>query len=98
MSGVQNAGRSQNIKTDNTSFEMVEDLKYLRTNVRIQNSMQEEIKCRLKSGNTCYLSVQNLLSSSFLFRNVKIKIYRIIILPVVLVWVWNLVSHTEGGM
>ena len=46
--------------------------------------MQEEIKSRLKSGNACYHSVQNLLSSSLLSKNLKIKIYRTIILPVVL--------------
>jgi hypothetical protein len=46
--------------------------------------IQEEIKSRLKSGNACYYSVQNLLSSSFLSKNVKIKIYTIIISPVVL--------------
>jgi len=39
---------------------------------------------RLKSGNACYHSVQNLLSSSFLSKNLKIRIYRNIILPVVL--------------
>jgi hypothetical protein len=82
MSGDQNAGRSQNVKTDNSSFDMVEDLKYLRTKFRIQNSMQEEIKSRLKSGTAFYHSKQNLLSSGFLFRNAKIKIYKIIILPV----------------
>ena len=49
-----------------------------------QNSIQEEIKSRLKAGNTCYHSVQNLLSYSFLSKNTKIKIYRTIILPVVL--------------
>ena len=38
----------------------------------------------LKSGNACYLSVQNLLSSSLLFKHLKIKIYRTVILPVVL--------------
>ena len=48
-----------------------------------QNSIQEEIKSRLKSGKACY-SVQNLLSSSLLSKNLKIKIYRTIILPVVL--------------
>ena len=48
-----------------------------------QNSIQEEIKSRLKSGNACYHSVQNLLSSSLLSKNLKIKIYRTIILPVV---------------
>jgi hypothetical protein len=46
--------------------------------------MQEEIKSRLNSGNSCYYLVQNLLSSRLLSRNVKIKIYKTIILPVVL--------------
>ena len=49
-----------------------------------QNSTAEEIKNRLKSGSACYHSVQNLLSSSLLSKNLKIKIYRTIILPVVL--------------
>jgi hypothetical protein len=49
-----------------------------------QNSIQEEIKSRMKSGNACYPLVQNFLSSSLLFKNLKIKIYRTIILPVVL--------------
>ena len=43
-------------------------------------STQEEIKSRLKSGNACYYSVQNLLSSSLLSKNLKIKIYRTVIL------------------
>jgi hypothetical protein len=47
-----------------------------------QNSVHEEIKTRLKSRNACFHSVQNLLSSSLLSKNVKIKIYRTIILPV----------------
>ena len=46
-----------------------------------QNSIQEEIKNKLKSGGACYHSVQNLLSSSLLYKN--IKIYRTIILPFV---------------
>jgi len=62
----------------------VEELKQLGTNLTNQNSIQEEIKRRLKSGNACYHSVQNLLSSSLLSRNFKIKIYRTIILLVVL--------------
>jgi len=62
----------------------VEEFKYLGTTLTNQNSIQEEIKSRLKSGNACYHSVQNLLSSSLLSKNLKIKIYRIIILPVAL--------------
>jgi hypothetical protein len=49
-----------------------------------QNSIQEEIKRRLKSGSACYHLVQNFLSSSLLSKNLKIKIYRTIIVPVVL--------------
>ena len=49
-----------------------------------KNSIQEEIKSRLKLGNAGYYSVQNLLSCSLLSKKLKIKIYRTIILPVVL--------------
>ena len=66
MSRNQNEGRSQNIKTGNSSFERVEDFKYLGKSQTNQNSIQQEIKGRLKSGNVCYHSVQNLLSSSLL--------------------------------
>jgi len=48
-----------------------------------QNSFQEAIKSKLKSGNACYHSVQNLLSSSFLSKSIKIETCRAIILPVV---------------
>ena len=49
-----------------------------------QNSIQQKIASVLKSGNTCYHFVINLLSSSLLSKNVNIKIRRTIILPVVL--------------
>jgi hypothetical protein len=49
-----------------------------------QNSIQKEIKSRLKSENACYHSVWHLLSSSLISKNLKIKVYRTIILPVVL--------------
>ena len=61
---------------------MVENsLKYLRTTLKNQNSIQEEIKGKLNSGNACYHSVQNLLSSSLLPKNIKIQIHRYIFLP-----------------
>jgi hypothetical protein len=58
----------------------------LGTTVTNQNLIQEEIKKRLNSGNACYHSVQKLLSSRLLSKNVKIKIYKTIILLVVLHW------------
>jgi len=80
MSRDQNAGRSYNIKTYNSSFERAEEFKYLGTILTNQNSVHEEIKSRLNSGNVCYYSVQNLLSSGLLSKNTKIKINRTIIL------------------
>jgi len=51
---------------------------------RYGNSIAEEIKSRLRSGNACHHSMQNLLSSRLLSKNLKIKIHKTIILPVVL--------------
>jgi hypothetical protein len=82
MSRDQNAGQNGNIQTGNESFETVEQFKYLGTTLTNKNSIHEENKNRLKSGNTCYHSVQNLLSSSLLSKNVNIMIYPSIILPV----------------
>jgi hypothetical protein len=84
MSRNQNAGHNHNIKTDNKSFEMLEEFKYLGTTLTNRNSIHEEIKSRLKSGNGCYHSVKNLLSSRLLSKNTKIRVYGTIILPVVL--------------
>jgi hypothetical protein len=44
----QNEGRSHSIKSDNSSFKKVEDFKILGTTITNQNSIQEEIKSRLK--------------------------------------------------
>ena len=66
----------------NSTFERVDEFKYLGTTLTNQNSIQEEFKSRFKSGNTCYLSVQNPLSSSLLSKNMQMKIYRTLILRV----------------
>ena len=72
------------MRIGNSTFERVEEFKYLRTTLTNQNSFAEEIKSRFRSGNACYYSVHNLLSSRLLSKNLKIKIYRTIILPFVL--------------
>jgi hypothetical protein len=96
MARDRNAGRSQSMKIDN-SIERAEEFTYLGTTLTHQNSIQAEIKSRLKLGNACYYSVQNLLSSRLLLKNVKIKIYRNIILPVVLYGceAWSLTVREE---
>jgi hypothetical protein len=63
LSRHQNAGQNLDMKIANRSFENVAQFKYLGTSVTDQLLIQEEIKRRLNSGNACYHSVQNLLSS-----------------------------------
>ena len=76
---------------------LFETLQYMGTTLTNQNSIQEETKWRLKSGNVCYHSVQNYLSSSLLSKNIKIKIHRNIILPVILYGceTWSLILREE---
>jgi hypothetical protein len=97
MSRERNAGRDDSMKIDNSSIEKVEEFKYLGTMLTDLNSIHKEIKSRLKLGNACYHSVQNLLSYRLLSKNLKIKIYRIIILPVVLYGfeTWSLTLREE---
>jgi hypothetical protein len=73
-----------NVKIGNKLSEMVEQFKYLGTTLVNKNSIHEEIKSRLKLGNAGYDSLQNLLFFCLLSKNIRIKIYRTIIFPVVL--------------
>jgi hypothetical protein len=84
MSSHQTAGQSNDITVAKKSFEKVAKFKYLGSTLTDQNFIHEEIRSRLNSGNACYHTVQKLLSSHLQSRNVKIKIYKTIILPVVL--------------
>jgi hypothetical protein len=97
LSRDQNVGQNRDIKIANRSFENVSQFKYLGTTVTNQNLFQEEIKRRLNSGNACYHSVQNLLSSRLLSKNLKNRIYKTIVLPVVLYGceTWSLTLREE---
>jgi hypothetical protein len=77
----------------------VAQFKYLGATVTNQNLIQEEIKRRLYSGNACYHSVQNLLSC-LLSKNIKIRKYKTIILPVILYgWeTWSLTLREENTL
>ena len=78
----------------------MEEFKYLGTTLTNKNCTDEEIKSTLQSGNVCYHSVQNPLSSSLLSTNVKIKIYRTVILPFVLYGceTWSLTLRKESRL
>jgi sorting nexin-29 len=84
MSRHPNLGQNQNIRIANELFENVTKFKYLGTTLTNQNDIHDDIKSRLNSANACYYSVQNLLSSRLISKNLKIKICKTVILLVVL--------------
>jgi hypothetical protein len=83
LSHYQKACQNHDIKTEKRSLENVSQSNHFGMRVTKQSLIQEEIRKRLTSGNACYHSVQNLLSSRLLSKNIKFRIYKIIILPVV---------------
>jgi hypothetical protein len=97
MSRHPNSGQNQNTRIANESFENVAKFKYLGKTLTNQNDIRDEIKIRLNSGNACYYSVQNLLSFRVISKNLKIKIYKTVILPVVLYGceTWSLTLREE---
>jgi hypothetical protein len=97
MSLHPNSGHNQNIRIANESFEKVAKFKYLGTTLTNLNDIHDEMESRLSSGNACYYSVQNLLSSRLISKNLKIKICKTVILPVVLYGyeTWSLTLREE---
>jgi hypothetical protein len=97
MSRHSNSGENHNIRIANESFENVAKFKYLGTILTNQNDIHDEIKSRLNSGNACCYSVQNLLLSRLISKNLKIKIYKTVILSVVLYGceTWSLTLREE---
>jgi hypothetical protein len=95
--GTKVSEQNHRFKIDNSFSERVGQFEYLATTLTNQNSIQEEIKSKLKSGNACYHSVQSIVSSSLLSRNLRIKIYRTIILPVAVCGceTWSLTLREE---
>ncbi|KAJ4443791.1 hypothetical protein ANN_05569 [Periplaneta americana] len=93
----QNIVRNGTIKVGDLSFEEVEEFKYLRATVTNINDTREGIKRRINMGNACYYSVEKLLSSSLLSKNLKVRIYKTVILPVVLYGceTWTLTLREE---
>jgi hypothetical protein len=97
MSCSQKIEQKHSIKTANRSFEDVAKFKYLGTILTDQNCMHEEINSRLNSGNACYHSVQSLLCSCLLSKNLKVEIHKAVILSVVLYGrgTWSLTLREE---
>jgi hypothetical protein len=63
LSSHQNSGQNRDTEIAKRSFHNLAHLKHLGTTGTKQSFIQEEIKRRMNSGNACYHSVQNHLSS-----------------------------------
>jgi hypothetical protein len=97
MSRSQKIRQKYSIKRGNRSFEEVAEFKYLGTALTDQNHMDKEIKSRQNSGNNSYHSVQSLLTSLLMSRNLKVIICKTILLSVVLYGceIWSVILR-EG--
>jgi hypothetical protein len=97
MSRYQKVGHRRSIKIANRSYGDVAMFKFLGTTLTDQNCMHGEVNSRLNSGNACYRPVQSLLSSRLLSRNLKLKIYKTIYLPVFLYGceIWSVTLREE---
>ena len=86
--------------TNEGNFEEVGEFKYLGTVISNRNEMHKEIKHRLNSGNACYYALQRLLSSQLLSKNIKLRIYKTVILRVILYGceTWTLTLREEKSL
>jgi hypothetical protein len=84
-------------KNANRFFENEAKVIYLETTLTLQNCMYKENKSRLNSRNACYRPVHGLLSFLLLSEDVKVKICKTIILPVILYGceTWSLTLREE---
>ena len=71
----QCAEQNNNIKIGNKSFENVEQLRYFEATLKNQNYIHEEIMNKPNPENTCYHSVQNLLSLTLLSENIHRTVF-----------------------
>jgi len=78
------------MEVNNSYLERVEKFKYLGRNLKNQNSIQEEVKSKLKLVNACYFS-------QFAIQKFKDKKIQNFNFACCFVWVRKLVTHIEGG-
>jgi hypothetical protein len=98
MSHHPTSGQNQNTRTANELFENVAQIRNLGTTLKNLIDIHDEIKTVLNSGSYFYHSVQNRLSYPRISKNLKIKIHRTLIFPVLLFGceIWSLTLREEN--
>jgi hypothetical protein len=85
------------IRINNSDIERVNQFKYLGSFITNNNKISSEISHRINMGNTCYYGLRNILRSKLLKEDIKFKIYKTLIRPVVLYGCesWTLTTKEE---
>ena len=72
------------LRINGHSFEKVKEFKYLGTIINDKNILRAEIGNRIKMANKCFFGLKRQLRSNLINRKTKLKLYKTLILPVLL--------------
>lgn len=84
MKSSTQTNRCRSIKIGTSVFEGVEEFTYLGSSVNTENNISLEIKRRVLLANRTLYGLSKILRSKFVRRYTKLKIYRTLIIPVLM--------------
>ncbi|KAL1462186.1 hypothetical protein WDU94_014046 [Cyamophila willieti] len=92
--------RKEKLDIGEDKYERVDKFRYLGSNLDEKNRMEEEILEKIKIGNRTRFALKKMMSSKLLSRTSKVRIYKSLILPVLLYGaeMWTLTKKMENEL